>query len=76
MVVVASMGGRATGGYSIEIVRVAETTDRLYVEVREVSPGRSCIVTMAGTAPVTAVRVPRRDLPVEFVERAETRDCG
>lgn len=75
-VVVASMGTRPSGGYSIAIEGVYEADGKLYVEVREVSPGSNCITTAALTAPVHAVRVPTRTGPVVFVEHAETRSCG
>lgn len=75
MVLAATMGRRSTGGYSIAIEPVLETGDRLYAVVRETSPGEGCMVTQALTAPATAVRVPRTEGEVTFVEREETRDC-
>lgn len=75
LVVLAAMGERPTGGYSITIDGVFEARGRLYVQVRETSPGRNCIVTEALTQPIDAVRVPRHDGTVAFVERAETRSC-
>ncbi|MDQ3997842.1 MAG: protease complex subunit PrcB family protein [Gemmatimonadota bacterium] len=75
MVVLVSMGERATGGYSIAIEGVYDASGRIFAEVREKSPGAGCFVTEAVTRPVDAVRVPRRDSAVIFVERAETVDC-
>lgn len=75
MVIVAAMGGRPTGGYSIAIESAHEAGATVYVTVREISPGANCVVTQAGTSPVTAARVPRRDGTVLFIERSETRDC-
>src|SRR5688500_1320781 len=74
-VVVASMGTRPNGGYSITIEGVFEAEGQLYVEVREVSPGSNCVTTAALTALVHAVRVPSRTGPVVFVEHSETRSC-
>lgn len=75
MVIAAAMGSRASGGYSIHIDGVYESEGRVYVVVREVSP-KNCFVTAAITAPVTAVRVPRHNVAVVFVERTEIHDCG
>ena len=74
-VIVASMGMKSSGGYSILIEGVYEAENTLYVEVREISPGSNCVTTQALTAPVYAVRAPKRDFTVKFVERTETRMC-
>lgn len=76
VVLVAAMGGRPTGGYSISIEGVFEAQDRLTVRVLERSPGSSCIVTQAATRPVTGVRVPRVATDAEFVDKTETVDCS
>jgi protease stability complex PrcB-like protein len=75
MVILTAMGGRSTGGYSIEILGVFEHSDDVFVSVRETSPGSNCIVTQAFTAPVTAVVVPARSGNVLFSEVAVTRRC-
>jgi hypothetical protein len=75
MVVVVSMGGRPSGGYAIDIDAVYEADGRLYVSVVETSPGATCGVTLAITAPLYAVRVPRNDGAVVFSERTETHEC-
>jgi hypothetical protein len=75
MVIVVSMGTRPSGGYSIEIDEVHESDGKLYVSVVETSPGASCGLTAALTAPVFAIRVPRRDGAVVFSERTETHEC-
>ena len=75
IVVLVAMGQRPSGGYAVAIDGVFEADGRLYVRVNERSPGQSCFVTAALTQPVDAVRVPRRDLGVSFVERSETVEC-
>jgi PrcB C-terminal len=75
MVILVAMGQRPSGGYSITVDGVYDVGGRIVAEVRESSPGASCITTAALTQPVDAVRVPRRDGAVTFVERAETYDC-
>jgi hypothetical protein len=76
MVIVASMGRRGTGGYSIEIDAVTQLDDALTVVVTETSPGEGCFLTQALTAPVTAVKVPRSDATVKFEDRTRTQDCN
>jgi hypothetical protein len=74
-VIVAAMGQRHSGGYAIAIESVHEADGKVYVTVREQSPGSACVVTGALTAPVAAVRIPRRDATSVFVERTETHNC-
>lgn len=75
IVVVAAMGERPTGGFSVEVEEVRTTEDGLRVVVREVSPGPECIVTQAFTQPVTAVAVPDGQEEVSFEERESVREC-
>ncbi len=75
IVVLAAMGSRNTGGYTIEIEGAWAGADSLYVDVVERSPGADCLTTQALTSPVTAVAVERVTLPVRFIERRETRAC-
>jgi hypothetical protein len=76
MVIAAAMGQRPTGGYTIAIDEVSQSEGEIYAVVREVSAAPGCPTTGVFTAPVTAVRVPRSDDPVTFVEREDTRHCG
>jgi hypothetical protein len=75
MVILVAMGERPTGGYSITIEGVYDASGRVFAVVREKSPGADCFVTEAFTQPIDAVRVPRRDGAVTFVEQAETVVC-
>ena len=68
MVLVAAMGQRSTGGFSISIEGVYETGGDLYVDVLEQSPGLGCLTTQAITAPIAGVSLPARDAQVHFVE--------
>ena len=70
------MGQRNTGGYDISIAGVFESTDGVIVRVLETSPGRDCAVIQAVTSPVTAVRIPRSQLAVEFVDAGMTLRCN
>lgn len=75
MLIVASMGRRATGGYVIAIDSVAVQNDTLHVLVREQRPGPRCGTTAALSAPVALARVRRSNLPVGFTTRTVVRDC-
>lgn len=76
VVVVAAMGSRPSGGYDIEVEGVHRQGETLYVVVRETSPGERCGVTLAMTAPTTAVRVPRVSGDVHFVEKESVHECS
>jgi len=74
VVIVAAMGTRGSGGYSIDVDALYEANDKVYAVVLETSPGR-CMVTLALTAPVIAVQVPRPGADVVFVDRTATYNC-
>jgi hypothetical protein len=74
-VIVAALGGRATGGYGIEITGADLEGDEIVVDVVSTSPGGDCAVTDAVTAPVDIATIPRGG-PVRFAERSALRDCG
>ena len=75
MIVIAALGTRSTGGYSIFIESASEGPEGVAVRVRAVSPGSACAVTLATTQPVDVARVPRRDGAVVFSQRNEVQDC-
>ena len=76
MLLVAAMGTRNTGGYTIEIEAVDRDSASITASVRKRSPGKSCGTTAALTAPVAIVRIPRSDKPVRFVEEDIATDCS
>ena len=75
MVVVAALGARPTGGYSVFVDSASSAPGAVSIRIRTVSPGRECAVTLAVTQPVDAARVARRDGPVVFSRRNEVADC-
>jgi hypothetical protein len=76
MLLVAAMGTRSTGGYTIEIEAVDRDSSAITASVRSRSPGKSCGTTAALTAPVDIVRIPRSDHPVRFVEEHIVTNCS
>ncbi len=75
IVVVAAMGERLTGGFTILIDSASETTVGMSIRIRSISPGAGCATTQALTQPVDVARVPRRGGAVAFDERTETQEC-
>lgn len=76
VVIVAAMGGRPTGGYSIRVDDAEARSDHVSVRVVESSPGRRCVVTMAATAPVDVVKLTSTGRPVRFRDVESVRDCN
>ena len=68
MVVVATMGTKRTGGYTIEIVGVDDKGKTLKISVKQTSPPPDAMTIQALTAPFHFVAVPKSDLKPEFVE--------
>jgi hypothetical protein len=75
-IVVASMGGRASGGYIISFDSARSAGDTLVLVVTERSPGRTCGTTAALSSPVALARVTRVRVPIRFVERTVETNCG
>lgn len=76
MVVVAAMGQRNSGGYGIAIDSAfANSGDGTTFAIRTRSPGASCFVTQALTAPADVARLPRRDGPVRVRQADVVTSC-
>jgi hypothetical protein len=75
VVVIAAMGTRPTGSYSIDVEDVRLYPDEASISVREQSPGARCIVTDVVTAPIAVVLVPSFAGPATFVEHASQLPC-
>jgi len=74
MVIVATLGTKRTGGYSVEIVSAEPAGKKLRVTVKQASPPPGALAIQALTAPFHFVAVPRSDLEVEFLEpKAEAK---
>lgn len=75
MIVVAALGSHSSGGYSILIEGAGEVSGVVNVAIHSIAPGNRCGVTLAFTEPVDIARLPLREGPVRFVERATVTDC-
>ena len=78
MLLLASLGTRPSGCYSVRIVAVAvgEGDHGLRADVEETLAGADCVCTGALTQPVHVVRLPRRSGPVDFADRTISRRCS
>ena len=74
-VVVAAMGRKPTGGFSISIDAFDLTAGDASITIVEQSPGARCAVTATVTSPVSVVVVPRFSGKATFVEQTSQRDC-
>ncbi len=55
--IILNMGEKMTGGYSIDVVNVEETADKIIITVRENEPAPGAMVTQAITYPYTVVKI-------------------
>ena len=74
-VIVASMGTRASGGFSISVGDVRLAGGDAWISVQQKSPGARCGTTAAITAPVAVVLVQRFGGEAAFLERSLVVDC-
>jgi hypothetical protein len=74
-IVGASMGGRGSTGYHINVADVLRHDATLYVVIEELSPGPQCLTGAANTWPMTAALISAAMSDVEFVEREHINDC-
>ncbi len=63
--IVLNMGEKTTGGYSIEVVKVEELSDKIVVTVKENKPTTGDNVTDAITNPYTVVKINSKK-PIEI----------
>ena len=74
-VFIAAFGTRNTGGYDINVSRLANASHYLYVEITSTSPGATCGTTQALTQPVDIIRVAKPHAPLAYVERTLVHEC-
>jgi hypothetical protein len=75
-IVVASMGQRSSGGYSVTIDSAGVAGDTVILAVTERSPGPTCGTTAALSQPIALARVLRPNAVIRFVEKSVVTDCG
>jgi protease stability complex PrcB-like protein len=75
MVLLAALGTRPSGGFSLHIDGVVQFPSRLSVSVTRTVVGPGCVVAAVVTQPVDVVRVPVTSAPVVFAEQIVAADC-
>jgi len=75
MVVVAALGQRNSGGYTIRVDSAMTTTDGLTVWTSTIDPGSGCLTTAALTQPVDVASLPRIDGAVRFIDVHAVAHC-
>ena len=76
-IIVAALGQRGSGGYSIIFDSASpNAAGGLDVVVRSISPGSNCGTTAALTQPADVARIPSGYASVRFIEKAEVMNCG
>jgi hypothetical protein len=74
-VLLADMGGRNTGGYSISVTSVEEFDDHVAANIQLVRPGPDCMVTQAFTNPYQFVLI-QTTKEVLVSESVSVEPCG
>jgi hypothetical protein len=76
IVIVAAMGRRNSGGYSILIEGARRINQHLEIVIREEIPGPSCAVTLATSQPVDIAILARTSERVVFRHYSTETDCS
>jgi hypothetical protein len=76
MAVAIQLGGRRTGGFSVEVLRTQVQEGKLIVEYRETAPEPGMMVTQELTEPWIVAIIPRSDLPVVFRNTGSRRPAA
>jgi hypothetical protein len=69
------MGPKSSGGYSVSIDKIKESSGKITVYTIETAPGKNCVVTQAETRPYIIVRIPKIDKEVKFKTKETVKDC-
>jgi hypothetical protein len=72
---VAALGAKPTGGYSISIHSVIEGRSGITVNAIAVRPAKNCILTMATTHPIALILIPRTSKPIRFSTAQAEHKC-
>jgi hypothetical protein len=77
-VVAMYLGGRPSGGYSVEIKRIVADAGKATLHVAEDFPGKGCVVTTVQTTPYHYVVVakPADGTPFDFQLTRTAHDCS
>lgn len=68
-------GSHTSGGYSIEVASVEDSTTERTITIIHKEPGEHCVTTDAITSPFTLVAVARSPLPIHRIDEKEVETC-
>jgi hypothetical protein len=71
------LGSRPSGGYSVEIMRIAAAAGKATLHATETTPGRGCMVTTSLATPYHYVAVARQTetMPLDFSLTRTIHEC-
>lgn len=75
MIVLAALGERSSGGYSILVDSATTGASGLTIWISTISPGVRCARVAAFTQPVDIARMTRSDAAVHFVDVPRVSEC-
>ena len=76
VLLVAALGTKATGGYSVSIHSVVESTRNITVNLIVLAPAKNCGVTLTTANPIALALIPKTSKPVEFATTQAELICN
>ena len=71
ILILAALGERGAGGFSITIDSIVDTPIAVMAYVHSISPGLGCVVTLGFTQPIQIVAIPTTEKPISLHEHDE-----
>lgn len=68
-------GVEKSGGYDIEITKVGEKNNNIYIFVKKILPGSGCITSQSFANPYHIIGLVKSDKEVQYVEKEEIKNC-
>jgi hypothetical protein len=74
--IVAALGTRPAGGFTVQVQSVRDDGSTVYVSVLEVRPGHNCTGTASLTYPIEIALIPRTEHPIKCEIGLADFDCS
>ncbi len=69
------LGKANTGGYSVEITSITKYENQIFIHVKDISPGKNCILIQVINYPFSAVTFEKSELPIDWKIDSIMEDC-
>lgn len=69
------LGKANTGGYSVKITSITKFENQVFLHVKDISPGKNCILIQVINYPFSAVTFEKTDLPMDWKIDSVIEDC-